>query len=87
MRFKPEAWLGLEPASSTFRGLLDTGADSFTGGWMTGGDFDPSGTILVDPHLPARFWLERSIEARWRRLRLSTISSTSRYQSTNNANQ
>ena len=34
---------------------MDTGADSFTGGWMTGGDFEPSGTILWTRTYPQGF--------------------------------
>ena len=52
---QPEAWRGPEPAELTYRGLIDTGADSFTGGWMTGGDFDPSGTILWTRTYPQGF--------------------------------
>ena len=62
---KPEAWGGAEPAELAYGGLMDTGADSFTGGWMTGGDFDPSGTILWTRTYPQGFgWSVRRGEDR-----------------------
>lgn len=62
---KPEAWRGPEPAELAYGGLMDTGADSFTGGWMTGGDFEPSGTILWTRTYPQGFgWSVRRGEDR-----------------------
>ena len=66
---KPEAWRGREPAELAYGGRMDTGADSFTGGWMTGGEFDPSGEILWTRTYPQGFgWsvrrgADREIEA------------------------